>query len=320
MEQAKLIRFISGVSDANEQREVVSWIEQSPKHKRTFAQLKNMNVAVDLLAEEKECAVPIKRASYMQSVLRWSVRVAAVLIIGFSVFYLGRQNEKDKWIKSSAEQFTEVRVPMGESVSIVLPDGSTVQLNSGSVLRFSKLYGLESRELSLDGEGYFNIQESDKKFIVATSDINVEVLGTVFNLSAYNTDRIVTASLYRGKIKIFNSTLKETVILNPDDSYSFDKVSKKASVKGFNKQHGWIDNYFVANGDDIDVFARKIERKYNVHIIVAPNLIGTCRYTGVFKGESLEEILKNMAIASPITYEIKDKDTVVIHTRNEKHK
>ncbi|MEF9931035.1 MAG: FecR family protein [Bacteroidales bacterium] len=319
MEQEKLIRFIAGQTNASEQKEVLGWIEQSPSNKRIFAQLKNIDVAVNVFAEERTHVTHVKKSfSIIKPILRWSIRIAAVLIIGFSLFYLGTEKEKTKWIKSSEKQFTEIKVPMGESVSVSLPDGSKVKLNSGSVLKFSKLFGQMNRELSLDGEGYFEVKKNKKKFIVITSDINVEVLGTKFNLSAYNADRVVTASLYKGKVKIVNTILKETVVLNPEDSYIFDKVSKKATMKSFNKKHGWMNNYFVANSDDIEVFVQKIERKYNVKIVVEPNLIGKCRYTGVFKGESLEEILKNMALASPIKYKIKDNNTVLIYKKKNK--
>lgn len=312
MEQKKLIRFISGISGPDEQQEVLNWIGSSEENKKTFARLKNINVAVNILALEKGEALSGPERSRFKTILRYGARIAAILILGVSVFYFGKVREKNQWIRSSAEQITEVKVPYGESVTLVLPDGSTVKLNSGSVLKFSKLFGSENRELELDGEGYFDVRKSEQVFRVVTSDVNIEVLGTRFNLSAYNTDRLVTASLFEGRIKLINSVIKETVILNPDDSYVFDKVSQRSAMRGFNKSQTWTNNYFVANSDDIEVFVKKIERKYNVKIIVAPELIGKCRYTGVFKGETLSEILDNMVMASPVKYKIENDTTVVI--------
>lgn len=312
MEQEKLIRFISGISGPDEQQEVLDWIGSNEENKKTFARLKNINVAVDILALEKGEALSEPGRSRFKTILRYGARIAAVLILGVSVFYFGKVREKNQWIRSSAEQITEVKVPYGESVTLVLPDGSTVKLNSGSVLKFSKLFGSENRELELDGEGYFDVRKSEQVFRVVTSDVNIEVLGTRFNLSAYNTDRLVTASLFEGRIKLINSAIKETVILNPDDSYVFDKVSKRSAMRGFNKSLSWTNNYFVADSDDIEVFVKKIERKYNVKIIVAPELIGKCRYTGVFKGETLNEILDNMVVASPVKYKIENDSTVII--------
>lgn len=312
MEQKKLIRFISGISGPEEQQEVLNWIRSNEENKKTFARLKNINVAVDIFTLEKGQALAEPKRSRFKTIFRYGARIAAILILGVSVFYFGKVREKSQWIRSSAEQITEVKVPYGESVTLVLPDGSTVKLNSGSVLKFSKLFGSENRELELDGEGYFDVRKSEQVFRVVTSDVNIEVLGTRFNVSAYNTDRLVTASLFEGRIKLINSAIKETVILNPDDSYVFDKVSQRSAMRGFNKSQTWTNNYFVANSDDIEVFVKKIERKYNVKIIVAPELLGKCRYTGVFKGETLNEILDNMVMASPVKYKIENDSTVVI--------
>ncbi len=322
MEQEKLIRFISGLSDAPEQKEVLDWIHESEENRRTFAGLKNINVAVDILVQDYGktgiSVKPAEKRSFIKSSLIWSARIAAVLVVAVSLFFIGKESEKTKWMKTSAEQFTEVKVPYGESVTLVLPDSSVVKLNSGSILRFSKLFGHSNRSLSLDGEGYFEVRKGEKQFIVSTSDMDINVLGTTFNISAYSEDRFITTSLYEGKLRVFNSSLGEYVFLNPSDSYIYDKIERKANMRSFNKSHKWTDNLFVANSDDIEVFVKKIERKYDVKIIVAPELIGKCRYSGVFKGESLKEILDNMTVASPIKYQIRKDKTVIIMRADKK--
>lgn len=315
MTQEKLIRFIKGTSGSKEQREVLDWIQASKENSKIFAQLKNIHTAVDLYAAERqpaETSIP-KKSAPLKPIWVWSARVAAILILAVSVFFIGQHSEKDKWLKASAEQITEVKVPYGESVTLVLPDSSVVKLNSGSVLKFSKLFGQTNRNLTLDGEGHFQVQKDpEKQFVVSTADVDIQVIGTTFNISAYSEDRIITTSLYEGKLRVFNTTLQEYAILHPDESYVYDRVAKKSKTRTENPAHNWTENYFVANSDDIDVFVRKIERKYNVRIIVDPQLIGTCRYTGVFRGESLTEILQNMAVASPIQYQIEKDDTIRI--------
>lgn len=317
MKQETLIRFINGTSDPKEQQQVLEWIKQSKENAKAFARLKNINTAIDLLACETEldtAVIPDKRFAF-KPFLKWGIRVAAVLILAVSLFFVGQQSEKDKWLKSSAEQITEVKVPYGESVTLVLPDSSVVKLNSGSVLKFSKLFGQTNRTLTLDGEGYFQVKKDPtRQFIVSTSEVDVQVVGTTFNISAYNEDRTISTSLYEGKLRIFNTALKEYSILNPSESYIYDKVTKKSNTKTLPRTFNWTDSYFVANSDDIEVFVKKIERKYNVKIIVAPELIGKCRYTGVFKGETLAEILDNMTIASPVKYQIGKDNTVLITT------
>ena len=211
-----------------------------------------------------------------------------------------------------------MKAPWGESVQLTQPDGTNIKLNCGSVLKFSNLFGYQDRVVELNGEGYFDVNKSNLKFVVATKELNLEVLGTKFNISAYDSDRIVNANLYEGKVAITNKILRERVVLNPSESYSYDKISKKSKYKTFNKDLTWLDNYFVADRDDIEEFVKKIERKYKVQIIIDPNLIGKCTYTGVFKGESLKEVLDNMVIASHIEYYLDDKGAVYINKRKTK--
>jgi len=310
-----LIKFIAGNASIEEQKQVITWIEMSDENKRSFAQLKNITVAADILSEDYNIK-QIKKNALTKRFYSWSIHAAAILAIAFTCFFFGKNNEKNIWITNAKDQITEICVPIGESVSLSLPDGSSVKLNSGSVFRYSKLYGYKERDVYLKGEGYFNVRKGDKRFIVNTSFINVEVFGTEFNVSAYEEDRLVSASLYSGKVQVNNLSNNDKVILNPNSSYTFDKVTERSNVKTFSKKHNWTDNYFVANSDAIEFFVKKIERKYKVHIIVNPKLIGKCIYTGTFKGESLEDILHNMALASPIQYKIKENNTVTIEPKH----
>ena len=311
MDENLLMKFISGDASADEQREVIAWIEANEDNKKTFAQLKNLSVAAELLSSEYQYNIS-RHKTFTRQVYSWSIRVAAIIIVAFSFFYFGKKDEKNIWVKNSKEHFTEVIVPLGESVNLSLPDGSGVRLNSGSTLRYSGLYGYKKRVVYLNGEGYFTVKKGDKKFIVKTSYLNIEVFGTVFNISAYEEDRLISASLYSGKVRVNNFSNLEDIILKPNTCYVFDKITEKSDIKSINKKYNWTDNYFVADSDDIDFFVKKIERKYKVKIIVNPVLIGKCIYTGTFRGESLKDILDNMALASPIKYEIKHHDTVII--------
>ncbi len=314
MEEDLLLKFIEGKVSLKEQREIVEWIEQNEENKKIFAQLKNLSVASEILSEEQREHDSIQRQR-VRKIYSWSLRIASILIIAFSCFYFGKKHEHTNWIETSELKNSVISVPLGESVCLTLPDGSTVNLNSGSILRYTGLYGINAREVYLDGEGYFKIKKGEKKFIVKTDIINVEVVGTEFNLSAYKEDRQVSTSLYSGKVEIKNLAKSEDIILEPNYCYTFDKITKRTIVKNITRKQTWTENYFVAESDDIISFVKKIERKYKVKIIVSPELAEKCIYTGTFKGESLIDILNNMSLASPITYEIKNDSTVIINPR-----
>lgn len=314
MDEKLLIKFISGQANPKEQSEVLNWIEDSEANKSSFSRLKNLTVATELISDDYYNEDK-KESHLVRKIVHWALRAAAILLIGLSIFHFGRYKEKGSWIGSSKNQITEISVPLGESVVLTLPDGSSVKLNSGSNLKFSKLFGYSDRTVTLNGEGYFKVKKSSKKFIVKTSLMDITVLGTTFNVAAYDQDNIISASLYEGHIKVSNKINSEQFNLQPNDCYSYDKITKSSRMKSVNKQRDWIDNYFIADSDNIEVFARKIERKYNVKINISPDLIGKCVYTGAFKGESLKEILDNMALASPIKYKIVKENRVIISSK-----
>lgn len=308
MDENLLIKFISSEATIEEQQEVLAWIEKDKKNKKVFAQLKNLSVVTETVASERH----LPASQRIKKIYSWSTRIAAILVIAFSFYLFGKNDEKHTWENNSKEQITEISVPYGETVTLLLPDGTNVRLNSGSVLKYSGLYGYKKREVYLNGEGFFNVKKDEKHFIVKTSNLNIEVRGTVFNISAYKEDRLISASLYSGKVLVNNFSNSENVILKPNTTYVFDKVTEKSNIREISSNNNWTENYFIADCDDIEFFVKKIERKYSVKIHFDHSLKGKCLYTGTFKGETLDEILKNMALASPIKYQIKNSNTVII--------
>ncbi len=317
MEETKLTRFISGDSDIEERKEILKWISLNDENKREYARLKNLTVAVDIQMEtiKEEQAVKNRR---IKTVIRRVLSTAAILFIIASAFYFGKQKENKKWEKLSDSQYTEIVAPYGATVSTMLPDSSFVKLNGGSSLKFSKLYGNKERNVILSGEGYFEVKKSTKQFTVSTDIIKITVLGTVFNISAYPDDAQATATLYQGSVSVSENTTNKNTVLRPNMQYNYDKKTHLSSVSNLNIARRWTDNYIIADRDDIKKFAKKIERKYNVKIVISEELLGKCLYTGAFKGETLKEILDNMSFASPVKYRIDNKNIVHLSPKEKK--
>ena len=121
-----------------------------------------------------------------------------------------------------------MEVPLGSQTKVILPDSSVVCLNSGSVLKYDPAFlRKKSREVYLIGEGYFEVQKNpEKPFIVHADDINVKVLGTVFNVRSYPEDSEIEVSLIKGKVNVFSaSETRDNVILASDEQLTYDKRS-----------------------------------------------------------------------------------------------
>lgn len=311
MMRETVLKFIERKASAQEQREVLAWIESSEENRREFARLKNLSVAMDIIAMEHK-----EKRSSLKRLLSWTARVAAILVASVSVFLLGEYVQEHKFRERASEQFTEITAPYGEVLHFNLPDGSKVILNSGSTLKFSKLFNDGSRDVQLSGEGYFEVKKDDQRFNVVYPIENpifkLSVLGTTFNISSYPDNKNVVTTLYEGAIEIEDLNTQENFRLKPRYQHIYEMSTGVSTVEPFTETYRWTDKYVVANGEDISTFTRRLEDIFNVKIIIDNDLVGNCSYSGALYGGSLQQILDNMTYVSPITYSIKDSGKTII--------
>ncbi|HZK64965.1 MAG TPA: FecR family protein [Puia sp.] len=109
----------------------------------------------------------------------------------------------------------EVVTRNGSKTNLLLPDGTTVWLNAGSRLTYDSLYGNEPREVTLSGEGFFDVVKNPQKpFIIHTGKINIRVLGTIFNVKSYPEEKTIETSLIQGSIEVSFSDSSSKRIIN----------------------------------------------------------------------------------------------------------
>lgn len=153
---------------------------------------------------------------------RIAATVALLITSSIACYYVWND------IKSSAQDtvLCQMEVPLGSQTKVVLPDGSVVCLNSGSVLKYDPAFVRnKNREVYLVGEGYFEVHKNtEKPFIVHTEDLNIKVLGTVFNIRAYKEEPNIEVALVEGKVNVFSqSEEKGNIVLRPNQRAVYDK-------------------------------------------------------------------------------------------------
>ena len=147
-------------------------------------------------AEKRKARIPVWRGLYKYAV--------AILLFGF-ISYFSYQKGENSLRNALAE--IEVEAPSGSQTRLHLPDGTTVLLNSDSRITYAQDFGVNSREVTLQGEGYFEVAHNQKiPFYVKTEDVQVRVLGTKFNFRDYPEDGEVVVSLIEGKVALKNKT------------------------------------------------------------------------------------------------------------------
>lgn len=206
--------------------------------------------------------------------------------------------------------FNEVYIPYGEKLKIILSDKTTVWLNAGSTLKFPRNLNAstDNRMVYLNGEAFFDVtKNANKPFIVKTEGIDIKVLGTQFNVSAYNQDDAITTTLVEGAVNVSQSETPETnLLLSPDDQASFVKTDSSFKKRKVDTDiyTSWMHNRLVIDKMSFQQIMTKLERSHNVSIMNKAPELNREIFNGEFKNENIEDILKTISLSKPFTYEI----------------
>lgn len=206
--------------------------------------------------------------------------------------------------------FNEVYIPHGEKLQIILSDKTKVWLNAGSTLKFPQNINIspEDRIVYLDGEAFFDVTKNeDKPFIVKTEEIDVKVLGTQFNVSAYHQDEAMTTTLVEGSVNVYqNEGTVSPLLLSPSDQASFKKTDGsflKAKVDT-DIYTSWMQNRLVIDKLSFQQIMTKLERTHNVTIINEVPELNREVFNGEFQNENINDILKTISLSKQFTYKI----------------
>ncbi len=177
-------------------------------------------------------------------------------------------------------------IPYGSRSRITLADGSTVWLNAGSKLIYPSRFVDRKREVFLVGEAFFDVEKNDKQpFVVRSSNIDVEVLGTRFNVSAYPEDNSIQTVLVEGSVNINRANARrfeKGVTLIPGQMALANKNTEKTRVYDVDTDYYtlWIDGLFSFTNTDLNRLIKKLERYYNISFNYADPLDGTIKISG----------------------------------------
>ncbi len=245
-----------------------------------------------------------KVAANIFSFWKLAQRVAAILFLPLligSFVYNGLQNKKDKLNASWAE----IQCPLGVRTKFQLPDGSTGYLNSGSKLRYPVSFA-QNRNVTLVGEGFFDVAKDEKNpFHVRTQNLDIKVLGTSFNVSAYADDKMEEVVLQTGHIEVSDANGIKIASIKPEQEFFLDKRDLKFSLNKVESEQYtcWKEGKLIFRNENIEDMAVRLSRWYNVEVIVdkSNSHIKTYTYHGTFVDEHLDDVLKLLSLTSNIS-------------------
>lgn len=237
------------------------------------------------------------------------IQIAAVVIpfvFILSAFFFNSQPVKEQ------KDFVVI-VKQGNRATVTLPDQSKVWMNSNSKLIYSTGKN-NTREVKLIGEAFFKVfKDKSRPFIVSANNIQVEVLGTSFNVNARAGSDIIETSLVEGSVKLSGVELSQDYYLKPNEKAIYSNYLKNLKIESTDNEveTAWRDNKLQFKSERFADVITRLEEWYGVKIISKCPKIENDLMSGAFKGESLETVLETFRIQYNIRYN-NQRDSLVI--------
>ena len=243
-------------------------------------------------------------------ILRYAGMAAAVLLIFAGGYYFAARTVRP------AEEIT-LLTAKGNVGEFTLPDGSRVWLNGESRLKYNAEFSGRTRDVALTGEAFFEVRKDTlRPFRVSMNDLQVEVLGTSFDVMNYAFGSSEEVVLKTGSVKISGEHLRSPVTLRPDERFSLDRLSKRACVEKVDARNysQWFSPRLIFDNTPLKDIIINLERRYNIEISLSSNISPEKRLSLVVCHEPLEDLMEVMSSLMSIRYRI-DGNRVLITQR-----
>jgi ferric-dicitrate binding protein FerR (iron transport regulator) len=210
-----------------------------------------------------------------------------------------------------------VMAPRGSKALTVLPDGTAVWLNAGSKIEYKIPDNKSSREVTIEGEAYFNVsKDHDHPFTVNAGEMLIMAYGTEFNVKAYPEENVVETTLVEGSVSVeIKDKSSNSTMLKPNEQAIYYKPTPQRSenfliTKGIDPSYYtlWINDRLQIKGETLEELAVVLERKYDVKIGFDDNTLKDLRFTGIIENETIEQILELIKISSNVDYRIDGRE------------
>lgn len=316
-------------------QEAANNIEEDSRHVSRILQL----AKTETIPGEEIPVIQIKsRKKYFYAISG----VAAVLVISVMPWMFSNRQPADAAPDKAIKQ--NIVAENGSRTRTILPDGSTVWLNAGSYVTYDNDFTGKTREVTLDGEAYFDVvKQPDRPFVVHVAGYDIRVLGTAFNVKSYVTDKTVETTLIRGLVQVskHGERVQKPILLHPNQKLIVEKPAAETTAtlpdnedadKNIpNDYHitqlvtpihedervetAWVYNRLVFRGESFAELAGKMERWYNVKIMFDDEAVKQLNFTGSFESETVSEAFYALKAAQDFDFGISGKE---IHVQSVK--
>lgn len=325
-----LPRYCSGEATIEECRMVEEWIGQSDENYRIVKQMYTIDQVMGTVQMESKVDMEKALASVSRKMSKapshvtwftWVQRAAAILFIPLLIAF-AIQNFTPS--PTEVAQMIEVKTNPGMTTTVDLPDGTKVYLNSESSLTYPSFFSKDKRDVKLTGEAFFEVQKDpEHRFIVSgPHHTQIEVLGTSFNVEAFERDSFISTTLVEGKVRFAYQKNRQpaTVDMKPGQKLMYDTTSSQVKLiqTSGETETAWKDGKIIFQATPLPEALRMLEKRFNVTFVLSNNRLRGEAFNGSFTNQRLERILEIFKISSNIKWRYLDtRDTTNERTRIE---
>ncbi len=289
--------------------------------------LNTAQLSTDPNKDEIETKSNLQKIIYLRKF--WMAAAIAIVLISSGLFYYRGYSSKQQL--TGSKKIAEVHY--GNTSKLILSDGSQVWLNAGSKLTYPEKFSGTQREVTLEGEGFFEVTKNPQlPFLVHAGKVTVRVLGTRFNVKAYSEDPDIETTLISGKVQvILDDDPEKEIVLSPNEKLTVSNTrnSKAVSTDQSNNElkfklqslpvasninipeTAWLSNKLIFNNESLDNVARMLERKYAVHINFQKEELKDEYVTGVFEKENIQQALDVLKMTTHFNYSIEGENVSI---------
>lgn len=244
---------------------------------------------------------------------RIAATIALLVSVGITLWFFVKNETTTETLKDTLISWNEKKTNAGEKVTISLPDGSKVKLNSLSGLRYSGNFNLLERKIFLVGEAYFEVEKNDQKpFIVVTGNIETSVLGTSFNVKSFS-DSVASIAVTSGHVLVKDRDGNHTIALKKDEManiHANNPIWHKSDFD-YEKVIGWKDGILVFENEGFEGIMNRLESWYGVEFKVVGKANSDILINTTYHNDPLSRILHGLSFTYNFDFEINEKQVVI---------
>lgn len=303
--QELLERYHQGKCTPEERLDIEAWLQITDENNIDVPPGLDMQVIEDKnWAELSGRLFPENKPKKLNLV--WFSKIAAGIVLASGLALLAYHTFNGSKKQSEVISYHEVNIPKGKKAVVTLPDGTVVQLNADSKLKYPEKFTDTSRIIEFEGEAFFTVaKDKTRPFSINSKQTVVRVLGTHFNLCAYPHENTANVVVEEGRVKFSVKGKKDFLILtaNQQGIYTADHALKQQNVYAA-AYYGWRNNQLQFNDEKLGDIAQSLERWYNIKVIIKNAALKDERYTGKFNNPAISSVLNSISFAIKFNYHI----------------